>query len=74
MGAASPFPTQLCSDMVQDREELDKISPEQVDFSHEHPDHPFKTPWQRETCRRAKAHEEVRKYTKEVSYTYKGHT
>lgn len=74
VSATSLFPTQLCSDMVPDREELDKITPKQVDFSYEHPDYPFKTPWQRETCGRAKAHEEVRKYAKEVSYTYKGHT
>lgn len=58
---------------TQNREELDKLPPEPMDFSFESPRFPFKTPYQREVCRRAKAQEIGLKGAVLVPWNHKGH-
>lgn len=57
----------------QDREELDKHPVERVDWSFESPRYPFKTPYQREVCRRGKAQDVLLKDAVKVRWYYKGH-
>ncbi len=57
----------------KDREELDKLPPEPLDWSYENPQRPFKTPYQREVCRRRKAQDIVYKRAVRVDGYFKGH-